>query len=117
LRASPETTFRPSRDTFIKPEILICPDSVDLKDISRANVLLAVEIADTSLKYDLHRKPVLHAHFGIPQLGLIDAKKREVTVHRKPAAGVYRSMAAFAADQRIVPTLAPEMSVTLAMLR
>jgi Uma2 family endonuclease len=117
LRVIPETTFRLSRNTFIEPDVLIYPNSVILKDISGTNVLLAVEIADSSLKYDLERKPMLYAHFGIRELWVIDAKKRQTTVHRDPVDGVYTSVATFAADQRIVPVLAPEMAVTLDQLR
>ncbi len=117
LRVIPETTLRLSRNTFIEPDVLIYPDSVDLKDINGTNVLLAVEIADSSLKYDLDRKPMLYAHFGIRELWVIDAKKRETTVHRDPVDGVYASVAVFAKDQRIVPVLAPEMAVTLGQLR
>jgi Uma2 family endonuclease len=117
LRVIPETTFRLSRDTFIEPDVLIYPDAVELKDISGANVLLAVEIADTSLKYDLERKPMLYAHFGIRELWVIDAKKRETTVHRDPVDGVYISVATFAMDQQIVPVFASEMAVTLDQLR
>jgi Uma2 family endonuclease len=117
LRVIPETTFRLSRDTFIEPDVLIYPDSVDLRDISGTNVLLAVEIADSSLKYDLDRKPMLYAHFGIRELWVVDAKKRETTVHREPVDDVYRSVQLFTADQRIVPVLAPEMAVTLEQLR
>jgi Uma2 family endonuclease len=117
LRVIPETTFRLSRDTFIEPDVLIYPDSVELKEISGTNVLLAVEIADSSLKYDLERKPMLYAHFGIRELWVIDAKKRETTVHREPVEGRYQSVAMFAADRQVAPVLAPEMAVTLGQLR
>jgi Uma2 family endonuclease len=97
--------------------VLVYPDAVELKDISGSNVLLAVEIADSSLKYDLDRKPMLYAHFGIRELWVIDAKKRQTTVHREPVDDTYRSVQLFTADQRIVPVLAPEMAVTLDQLR
>jgi Uma2 family endonuclease len=117
LQLIPETTFRLSKDTFIEPDFLIYPSEVDLKDISGSNVLLAIELADTSLAYDLNRKPMLYAHFGIRELWVIDAKKRETTVHREPAGMAYGSVEKCAADRRITPLLAPELAVTLAELR
>jgi Uma2 family endonuclease len=117
LELIPETTFRLSKTTFIEPDFLIYPTEVDLKDLSGGNVLLAIEVADTSLKYDLDRKPMLYAHFGIRELWVVDARKRQTTVHREPADDAYRSVQLFAADQQIVPVFAPEMAVTLDQLR
>ena len=53
-----------------------------LKELRGAEVILAVEIADTSLGYDLGRKPRLYASFDVPELWVIDAKRRVTHVHR-----------------------------------
>jgi Uma2 family endonuclease len=116
LQLIPETTFRLSKDTFIEPDFLIYPTEVQIAGISGANVLLAIEVADSSLSYDLNRKPMLYAHFGIRELWVIDAKKRETTVHLDPAAGTYRTIAVHGPEARLSPSLAPELSVALGEL-
>ena len=112
----PETTFRLSKDTFIEPDILVYASETALADISGASTLLAVEIADTSLSYDLKRKPLLYAHFGIRELWVIDAKQRITTVHRDPQEGGYGSIAAQGPEELLTPLLAPELAVSLGNL-
>jgi Uma2 family endonuclease len=116
-RIIPETTFRLSKMTFIEPDFLVYPADVAIGGITGANVLLAVEVADSSLAYDLRRKPMLYAHFGIRELWVIDARKRETTIHLDPADDAYRSVAAHGPDARLTPSLAPELAVTLADLK
>lgn len=115
-RIIPETTFRLSKDTFIEPDFLVYPANVGIKDISGANVLLAIEVADTSLRWDLKRKPFLYAHFGIRELWVIDAVKRRTTIHRDPADDAYGSITTHGPDESLTPHLAPELAVCLAGL-
>ena len=50
-----------------------------------AEVLLLVEVADSSLPYDLTVKLPLYAHAGIAELWLVDLPGRTLTVYRHPA--------------------------------
>jgi Uma2 family endonuclease len=117
LQLIPETTFRLDKHTFIEPDFLIYPTEVDITAISGANVLLAIEVADSSLRYDLDRKPMLYAHFGIRELWVIDAKKRVTTVHRDPADDAYRSLKLHGENDLLTPHLAPELAVSLGALK
>jgi hypothetical protein len=47
---------------------------------------------------------------------VIDAVRLETHVHREPTAAGYRAIAAFTAEQRLVPQADPLLSVTLAEL-
>ena len=51
------------------------------------DVLLVIEVADTSLAYDLGTKVPLYARHGIPEVWVIDAATRRTRVFRQPAAG------------------------------
>ena len=68
-----ETTFRLSEDTYLEPDVVIYPRAIGLQGLAGANVLLVVEIADSSLRYDIGRKAALYASFGIRELWVIDA--------------------------------------------
>jgi Uma2 family endonuclease len=116
LQLIPETTFRLDRYTFIEPDFLIYPTEVTIPDISGANVLLAIEVADSSLNYDLKRKPLLYAHFGIRELWVIDAKQRTTTVHLKPVNGAYQLIETHGPEARLTPSFAPELGACLADL-
>jgi Uma2 family endonuclease len=52
-----------------------------------ADVLLVIEVADTSLAYDLGTKVPLYARHGIPEVWVIDAATRRTSVFRQPAGG------------------------------
>ena len=52
---------------------MIYPRATGTRGLAGANVLLVVEIADSSLRYDIGRKAALYASFGIRELWVIDA--------------------------------------------
>ena len=54
-----------------------------------ADVLLVIEVSDTSLAYDLGTKVPLYARHGIPEVWVIDAATRRTRVFRQPAGGGY----------------------------
>ena len=104
-----ETTFRLSEDTYLEPDVVIFPGTIELKDIKGANVLLVVEIADSSRRFDMGRKANLYASFGVRELWVIDAVKLTARIFREPEAGGYRETRDFASAERIVPLFAPEV--------
>ena len=54
------------------------------------DVLLAVEVADTSLAVDLEVKVPLYAGHGVREVWLVDLEHRRVLTYRDPAGGRYR---------------------------
>ncbi len=103
-----ETTFRLSEDTYLEPDIVIYPRASGVTGLSRNNVLLVVEIADSSLRYDIGRKAALYASFGIRELWVIDAVRLTARVLHEPAGDGYRDARDFSAAERLAPLIAPE---------
>lgn len=112
----PETTLRLSVDTFLEPDLLVFPQSVPLKQLRGPDVILAVEIADTSLGYDLGRKPRLYASFGVPELWVIDAKRRVTHVHRARGPEGYAEVSVHQTGESIAPLGASGLTLCLADL-
>ncbi len=54
-----------------------------------ADVLLVIEIADTSLRFDRETKMPLYAVHGIPELWLVDLRGKRLVRHRIPEQGTY----------------------------
>ena len=108
IHIAPETTFRLSEDTYLEPDIVIYPRANGIKGLSANNVLLVVEIADSSLRYDTGRKAALYASFGIRELWVIDAVRLKARVFRDPASDGYRNASDFGPADRITPLIAPE---------
>ena len=104
----PETTFRLSEDTYLEPDVVIYPRTTGIRGLAADNVLLVVEIADSSLRYDIGRKAALYAGFGIRELWVIDAVRLTTRVFREPAADGYREAQDFGPADRLMPLIAPE---------
>jgi Uma2 family endonuclease len=111
-----ETTFRLSADTYLEPDFIVYPKAVGLQGLSAATARLVVEIADTSLSYDLGRKASLYAGFGIAELWVIDAVTLQTRVHREPTPTGYRSAGDLSSSQCLVPAAAPALAVVLSEL-
>jgi Uma2 family endonuclease len=107
-RLTQETTFRLSEDTYLEPDVVIYPRASGLRGLTGANVLLVVEIADSSLHYDTGRKAALYASFGIREVWVIDAVRLTTRVFREPAPDGYRDAQDFGPADRLMPLIAPD---------
>ncbi|MFM9859242.1 Uma2 family endonuclease [Pseudoxanthobacter sp. M-2] len=113
LELIPATTFRLSKDTYLEPDVVVYRRTDGLKRLDGGTALLCVEIADTSLGYDLHRKPAIYASFGVAELWVIDAVRRVTHVHRDPKRGGYGSVTVHQLGDTLVPLLAPALTLRL----
>ena len=69
-----------------------------------SDVLLIIEVADTTLEYDRDVKLSLYARHGIPEVWLLDVNAREITVYREPTGGQYRLIRKPTATETVSPT-------------
>jgi Uma2 family endonuclease len=71
---------------------------------------LVVELADTTLAFDLTVKAALYARAGIVEYWVLDVQGRRLVVHRDPQAGQYRSIVAYGEQESVAPLSAPDAS-------
>jgi Uma2 family endonuclease len=76
-----------------------------------SDVLLVVEVADTSLSFDLRAKVPLYARCGIPEVWVVDMNERLVHVFREPGADGYRVSLSAAVGQRIACAALSEVAI------
>jgi Uma2 family endonuclease len=81
-----------------------------------ADLVLVVEVADTTLPFDTTTKAALYARAGIPEYWVIDLNGRRLLVHRQPSGNVYKSVIAYSEQERVAPLAAPESAVLAASL-
>ena len=96
------------------------PDIAVVKDRNYAeahpgadDVLLIVEVSDTTLDYDRDVKLLLYARHGIPEVWLLDVNAAELTVYREPAEGQYRLIRKPTAAESVSPMLVPGVALAL----
>lgn len=76
-----------------------------------ANVRLLVEVAASTLAYDLGDKADLYARAGFVDYWVLDAANRRTLVHRDPVDGHYRIVQTFGADESVSPLTNPAISL------
>jgi len=64
-------------------------------------LILAVEVSDTTVVLDRTKKRRLYARAGVPEYWIVDIPGRRVLVHRKPDAGDYGEMVDLGEDDDI----------------
>jgi Uma2 family endonuclease len=78
-----------------------------------ADVLLIVEVADTSPAYDTQIKMPLYARHGIPEVWLTDLPNRRFLVHRIPTQMGFQDVQTLTDLSAVTPLLLPEVSIEL----
>jgi len=76
------------------------------------HVQVLVEVADSSIDYDLTVKVPLYARAGVKETWVIDLRKREVIVFTNPRLGVYRTRRAFGRGETFETKRVPGLAVS-----
>jgi Uma2 family endonuclease len=79
-----------------------------------ADVLLVVEVADTTLAFDLGRKATIYARCGIVELWVVDVNDRAIHVFRKPAENDYAEAFRVRGGQSVACAALPAITVHVA---
>jgi Uma2 family endonuclease len=86
-------------DTELQPDVALLkrrPDFYCHAYPGPTDVLLLVEVSDSSLRYDQRAKIPLYAKHGIPEVWLLDVQAKQLHCMRKPRAGIYEDIQVFA---------------------
>jgi Uma2 family endonuclease len=116
LQVAQETTLRLDPRSFLEPDFCIFPRSVFPGDLRGHHVVLAIEVADTSLAYDRGRKISLYAAFGIPEVWVIDAITLVTRIHRDLGAGGYSTIFEAGPEEETTATRAAAVGICLSRL-
>ena len=96
-----------------EPDIIVLkqdPSNFRSANPGPADLHLVVEIADTSLNFDLTTKAHLYARAGIAEYWILNIQARRLIVHRKPEVGKYTAVLAYSEHEGVSPLAAPQAS-------
>lgn len=78
-----------------------------------ADVLLIVEVADTSVEYDRQVKAPLYAQAGIPEMWLVNLPAEIIEVYTQPENGAYKKHDQFARGGSFTSTIVHELKLSV----
>jgi Uma2 family endonuclease len=93
-----------------KPDVAVCkplPELFGPFEPSPEDVLLLVEISDTSLRYDTRIKAPLYAQCGIPEYWILNIADGVLEVRTNASGGEYQNLSILERGQTITPQMLP----------
>jgi Uma2 family endonuclease len=102
-----------------EPDLVILKlraDDYFAKKVHAEDVLLLVEVSDSTLRYDRDTKVPLYAAAGIPEVWVEDLTGNELLVFREPAGTAYRTCVVLRPGDSISPLAFPEVRLQVAEL-
>jgi Uma2 family endonuclease len=96
---------------YTLPDILVYPNEYQAHDVRGKDVLLIVEVADSTFKKDRTRKAALYAKHGVREFWLVNALTLKSYVFRDPQKGGYASEREINETEPLEVLLLPNVSV------
>ena len=72
-RLFPEPSVTLSPETLVEPDLAVWPNGILPRQVRGPDLLLVIEVADSSLGYDLRVKAPLYARHGVRDYWVVDA--------------------------------------------
>jgi Uma2 family endonuclease len=95
--------------TLLRPR----PDFYSDSHPDSADVILLVEVADTSEDYDREVKMPLYAQYGIPEAWLVDISSRSIQIYRDPGPEGYGDIQQVGQGRSIAPQAFPGLGLVV----
>ncbi|HFD15808.1 MAG TPA: Uma2 family endonuclease [Rhodospirillales bacterium] len=107
--------LRLGEDSMPQPDLALLrprPDGYRTRHPGPEDVLLLVEVCDSSAAYDREVKVPLHARHGVPEVWLADLTKGVVERYRQPGPAGYARAETCRGEDRLAPEGLPEAVLT-----
>ena len=100
-----------------EPDLLLLrprPDFYAEVDATAEAVLLAIEVADSSVEYDRQVKAPLYSRHAIPEYWLVDVGRHHIVVYRDPTPAGYATTRLARPGETISPLAFPGLQLAVA---
>lgn len=117
-RFSSQNPIRLARKVEPQPDITLSrldserPRQFQGKHPRPADIYLLIEVADSSLAYDLGEKADLYARYGVRELWVLDLTQDRLLIHREPTADGYASVVELPHGESVSPIAFPDIRFT-----
>ena len=111
-----QNPIRLGRHSEPQPDVVVArggEDDYPDRHLEAADVLLVIEVADSSLRYDRLAKLPLYARFGIPEVWLVDVSARAVTPYTAPGPDGYGCERTCRAGETVASTAVADFGLAI----
>ena len=108
-----ESSIFLSERTIVEPDICIYPERMRSDEVKAADIVLAIEVAVSTLAYDLGLKAQIYARYGLRELWVIDAMARRTYIHKVPTATGWTDIVAHGSDHVLEIAALPGFAMRL----
>ncbi|NJK46144.1 MAG: Uma2 family endonuclease [Pleurocapsa sp. SU_196_0] len=98
-------------DSEPEPDFVLLTLESDAHPAPARDVLLAIEVSDSTLKYDQHKKLPEYARSGIPETWILNLIEGQLEVYRQPDGEQYLQLQIVKPQNSIAPLFAPEVTL------
>lgn len=111
-----DSTLRLAPTYAPDPDLYLYDANLRLGAVNGESVGLVIEIAESTLRYDLRLKAELYAQHGVRDYWVVDVNADTLIVHRNPADGAYRDITRHSAQDIVTALVLPSITLRLADL-
>lgn len=99
-----------------EPDIYVYNKGIAYHDLRGPDILLVIEVAESSLERDLRLKAPLYAKHGVREYWVFDLARRLVRIHRAPGDDGYVSVQTLSFDEELACEMIPELRLVTSKL-
>jgi Uma2 family endonuclease len=108
-----EASVTLSSNTLVEPDLAVWDRHILPREVRGPDLLWVIEVADSSIAYDLRIKAPLYAAHGVREYWVVDAVRQTIRVHRGPVDGVYADVEEYEAHDSVSALLLPGVTIRL----
>jgi Uma2 family endonuclease len=108
----PQGSFAAGEWSEPEPDVAVAQKDYSLRDLP-SELLLLVEVADSSLQYDRTVKVGVYAEANVPEYWIVDVNTATVEVHTKPSGDSYAQVQVLRDGDVLRPALLPTVAIAV----
>ena len=112
-----ESSVYLAEKTFVEPDICVFRRDLKSHELAGPDLLLVIEVADSSLTFDRGTKALLYAKYGARELWVVDVATKVTSVHTGPTEVGWTNVREVEPDQVLRATALPGFELRLNELR
>lgn len=101
---------------MVEPDLSVFGRHHNTQKVRGPDLLLVIEVASSSIGYDLTTKLRLYARHGVRDYWVVDTGRRTIRIHRAPDGERFSDVAEFDAETEVPALLLPDVRIRLSAL-